>query len=371
MMEKAIYGPMPSYVSLAEHMTAQVFVFSADGRFSYVNPSFCRFAGLSRDELLGRHAHECIPAGADHNRPFNAVLQGAGYHERIMKSGKTLVREESLIGYQRRERHFKVIHSPVFEENGKLTGTQGIRFDITREKKLESDLSLARRQNETFNKVFNRNIHRIYPLMHAILEFSTRLTEPLPDAEEKNNYVNLVVDNVYGLLNVWEDFLNSSNNDRRVGEGLFKENIDVLDVCHNIFRTFEALPQPEKRVNFLFEPPRPPAHQVSIRTDLYRFIYVLTTLLFRAFSLTYKGDIHFGYIPKVGKISFYIKVSGLHYPAEMHDNLFCSAENRNYRLSDSEDLFLCKTYVLQLDGRIQVQSGPEQGTLIYVTFPTN
>ena len=367
MMENIIYGPMPSYISLAEHMPAQVFVFSDEGRFVYVNPSFCRFAGLSRNELLGRRAHECIPADTGNDKHF-PVLEG--YHERVMKSGKTLILEESLVNCRKREKHFKVVHSPVFDEDGKLTGTQGIRIDITREKKLESDLLMVKEQNETFTKVFNRNIHRIYPLMHTILEFSNRLKEPLPDAEERNNCVNLVVDNVYGLLNVWENFLNSSNNDCRA-DGLFKENIDVFDVCLNIFRTLEALPQPEKRIEFLFEPPRPPVYQVSIRTDLYRFIYILTTLLFRAFSLTYKGSIRFGYIPKVGKISFYVKVSGLCYQAEIQNNLPCSVENKNYRLSDSEDLFLCKTYVLQLDGRIQVQSGWNRGPSFIVTFPTN
>jgi hypothetical protein len=43
--------------------------------------------------------------------------------------------------------------------------------------------------------------------MHAILEFSNRMKNPRLDAEERNNCVNIVVENGYGLLNAMDKWL--------------------------------------------------------------------------------------------------------------------------------------------------------------------
>ena len=135
------------YNSLVQHLPAGVFRKNAQGRFVFVNTAFCRIKGVKPEDYLGKTPHE-VSDNLDTTllsaNSSQFAEDGSSHHNRIMETGRPIELEEDYPDANGNMQSYHVVKSAVFGPDGKIIGTQGILFDITRRKKAETELAYER-----------------------------------------------------------------------------------------------------------------------------------------------------------------------------------------------------------------------------------
>jgi PAS domain S-box-containing protein len=138
------------YHSLIEQLPVGVFRKDAEGRYILVNAEFCRLYGRDASQFLGKTPLEIAGTGSAslvtprHQSELHYLKQGGAHHEQIMRMGRTIELEEQYPTEDGLGQVFHVIKSPVFDADGKVTGSQGILTDITQRKLAEAALNQER-----------------------------------------------------------------------------------------------------------------------------------------------------------------------------------------------------------------------------------
>jgi signal transduction histidine kinase/HAMP domain-containing protein/ActR/RegA family two-component response regulator len=164
------------YHSLVDQMPAGIFRKNAEGRFVFVNSRFCRIKGLEQNHILGKMPGELATgelAGPNAKPPEAAgisplAIQDANHHELIMETGQRIDAEEQYPDPDGKIQFWQVLKSPVFGPDGKITGTQGIFFDITERKQLEAQLFRSQKM-ETVGKLAGGIAHEFNSILTAII----------------------------------------------------------------------------------------------------------------------------------------------------------------------------------------------------------
>jgi PAS domain S-box-containing protein len=104
----------------------------AEGRFTYVNDSFCRISGYSREELLGQ-PHSIIN-DAEHDDGFWQAMH------QIVSSGQVWQSEVSNLRKNGEPFYLIQTIAAVRNDAGKLIGYVNIGADITEQKKLQEEI---------------------------------------------------------------------------------------------------------------------------------------------------------------------------------------------------------------------------------------
>ena len=141
--EAALQESQALYLSLVDQMPAGIFRKDKEGRFVFVNPAFCKFKGMTPDQILGRTISELAEDEQQNPEP-KWLIQGDVHHELILKTGQTIEVEEHYSRPDGRTRHLHVVKTPVFDANNRIVGTQGIQFDNTAAKETEAALAYER-----------------------------------------------------------------------------------------------------------------------------------------------------------------------------------------------------------------------------------
>jgi PAS domain S-box-containing protein len=136
------------YTSLVKNIPAGIFRKSKDGRYTFVNEPFCRRHGLSEAEIIGKTPQELLnyrlSKQQDASDTFTLqqqemALQGMDHHEWIIRHGMPIMIEET---YPAKDGtiYLQVVKPPIFDARGRVTGSQGIQFDITQLRQTEEAL---------------------------------------------------------------------------------------------------------------------------------------------------------------------------------------------------------------------------------------
>ncbi|HMP81429.1 MAG TPA: SpoIIE family protein phosphatase, partial [Verrucomicrobiota bacterium] len=123
------------YHSLVETMPQNIFRKDVHGRYTFVNPQFCRTLGKTYDQVIGKTIFDFLP------RELAAIREEND--RRVMDSRQPFETiEESR--FTADERHYiQVIKMPIFDADGKVTGIQGMFWDITAQKMAEERIRKA------------------------------------------------------------------------------------------------------------------------------------------------------------------------------------------------------------------------------------
>lgn len=123
-------------LQIGEHMQALMdsipdltWVKDTQSRFLFVNAQFGKTFGRQPKSLVGMTDHE-----------LSAPDAAAAYiadDRRVLESGESLLREETITGEGGREAWAETLKVPLFDRKGKVIGTAGMARDITERKRAE------------------------------------------------------------------------------------------------------------------------------------------------------------------------------------------------------------------------------------------
>ncbi|MHA7100950.1 PAS domain S-box protein [Roseivirga pacifica] len=120
------------YRSIIENLKYGLMEVDLDERILFVNDAMCAITGYTREELIGSTAQEVLTSTDQKD-----VLDSQ--HAKRAK-GDSSVYELKLLDKKGDEHWVLISGAPIYDINGKLTGTMGIHVDITDRKQAEQEL---------------------------------------------------------------------------------------------------------------------------------------------------------------------------------------------------------------------------------------
>jgi sigma-B regulation protein RsbU (phosphoserine phosphatase) len=169
MTEEALKLSESLYHSLVESMPQGVFRRDLNGKFTFANQPYCKHVGRKLEDILGKSDFDFFPKEAA-DKYWRDDLA-------IMERGETMeiTEETQPIGHEEKLYHH-VIKTPLRDETGKVTGLQGMFWDITEKIRIEekvrrttAELARSREDLRQKNSVMEENLRTAREIQLAML----------------------------------------------------------------------------------------------------------------------------------------------------------------------------------------------------------
>jgi signal transduction histidine kinase len=265
---------------------------------------------------------------------------------------------------------------PLLDElTGKVIGAFGILLNINENKQNLQRYEKAKQKAEESDRLkssFLRNVsHEIRTPLNAIVGFTAFLSENEKDPVMRQEYLNIILSSTDHLLEIMNSIIEISE----IEANTVKIRKDVVDICSTLRRAYTRFKGKAKEKNISLRLAKISENdELSLLTDSFKVLQVLTHLLDNAVKFTIEGAIEFGYSIKDRKIEFYVSDTGIGIPDHLHPKIFTrffqieSSTTRRFEGSGL-GLSISKAYVDFLGGDIWFESKPEGGTVFYFTIP--
>lgn len=335
-----------------------VTIMDTEGRIEWVNDGFCRLTGYDRNEVVGITPSDLLQ-GPETDPETSKRIRGR-YHTLKPFS-------EEILNYKKNGEKiwFYIDVTPIFDQQGNLQNYIAIQTDITEKKeaetklvKLADDLYKQNLDLQQFTYIISHNLRA--PVANAL--GLAQLVKKLPkEAASYDAAIEKLYDSIDKLDSVVKD-INKVLSIRDTGRNSPREMVNLQEVCQEVLHDFkEKLEASEAAVEMAI----PPDYALlSIRSYLYSILHNLFSN-----SIKYKSEkrrLELCVEVKRDKRGYVLTVRDNGSGMDMHlveHQLFQLYKRFHPNISGKGiGLFLVKTQVQALSGKIVVESAPDAGT---------
>lgn len=232
----------------------------------------------------------------------------------------------------------------------------GEQFKLAKEKAEEAD-----RIKSAF--LANMN-HEIRTPLNAIVGFSQVLVDE-EDKEARQQFADIIESNNELLQRLVGDVLDLSKIDSNTMPLIYKKQ-DIPSLMKEIYNMI-LLRMPDG-INLELAD----CEDLVMETDKSRLTQILTNLLTNAIKHTREGFIRFGYKKVDTSVEFFVQDSGEGIPEDQLERVFSRfVQLDNWSKGVGLGLAICKGLIGQMGGKIWVTSKFGEGSVFYVSIPTD
>ena len=333
-----------------------------EGKFIYVNKAYADMFGYDSSALIGQSWR--ILYDSDELDRFDREI-----YPLLMSKGKFYLR---AVGKKKDGSTFPQSISVTKLENGRIiSAVHDISIRIKAEQEL-IDARIRAEESDRLKSSFLANMsHEIRTPMNGIIGFAGLLKEPKLSGEEREDYLNIIVQSGERLLNIINDIVEISKIEAGMIEmKIVRTNInDQLDYIGKFFK-----PEIEKKGMQLMVKTDLQLCDAVLETDKEKLYAVLINLVKNAIKYSHQGTIEIGCMKRNNCLEFHVKDNGIGIPENMQKfifNRFIQVEKGNKRAYEGNGLGLAisKAYVEMLGGKIWLRSQPGKGSIFSFTIP--
>lgn len=353
------------YISIVEDQTEMICRLRVDGRFTFVNEAFCRFAGFSRSQMADRDAFEVVPRESlEAMTPSNAAVS----RERRSED------DEGTSTWQR------WTDRGIFQD-GRLVEVQSVGRDITSEKlgeerdrellaqrQVEQALREADRRKDEFIAMLGHELRNPLSPIGAGLELLCRTPDPDPRAARMKEVMARQLRHLTRMVDDLLDVSRFTKGDVR----LVLEPIDAVEIARQAVEAVSGLLEQRRHTLTVSLP----AGRVSVEGDPVRLTQVLVNLLNNAAKYTDPGGhIRLSMTVQAARIVISVSDDGIGIAPEMLGRVFQLFDRGEVHAGRAQNglgigLTLTKHLVGLHGGTITIESeGRGCGTKVVVELP--
>jgi PAS domain S-box-containing protein len=188
--------------ALSENAPDIIFTVGIDGTFTYINPSWEKILGHTKDEVIGKHFNDF--AG---ERAANDFM----HHFKEVINNKTTIKDfiGTLMHKNGDERIFNMNGAPNFDTDGNVIGLVGIFKDITQQRKLETELRQAQKM-QAMGTLSGGIAHDFNNILTPIIGYTELMMSTIPEETQTKWMLERVINASYRAKDLVKQILTFS-----------------------------------------------------------------------------------------------------------------------------------------------------------------
>ncbi|WP_111708512.1 PAS domain S-box protein [Lutibacter citreus] len=349
-----------------EQSPVSVMITNRNGILEYCNPKVSNVTGYSYNELIGENPSILSSKEKkeeEYKELWETIKSGKNWHGEFhnkKKNGEFFWEKASI--------------SPVYDSKGTITHYIAIKEDITEQKEILRQLTIAKNKAEESDRLksaFLANMsHEIRTPMNGILGFSELLKTPNLTPEKQHKYIEIIEKSGLRMLNTINDIIDISKIEANLVKVTTTE-ITINKTLNDLYLFF--LPQAVKK-GIILTNLNEFSSDLIFKSDHDKIYSILQNLIKNAIKFTFKGSIVFGYEIINESLIFNITDTGIGVPLNKQQHIFerfvqADIEDVNVFEGSGLGLSISKHYAKMLNGDLSVTSIEGKGSNFQLTIP--
>lgn len=372
--------------SVFDNSPASIFLFDEQMHILRVNREGLFQFQIKETDFQNKRLGDIINCINTKNRTIKCGSNGAcstcklnNIFNSTVNAGKSYTKEEVQIAIQGNDSVIEktvLVSTSLLKRNGHSVFLATID-DVTKRKKMEQELILARDKAEESDRLktaFIRNLsHEIRTPLNGILGFIDFFAEDkyqLP-AEKRMKFIEIIHKSGQRLINTVDQLVEISEMD----SGIMKLNVEPFYIkeVFDLFVMEQKQYFKNSKINFVYQID-PALKNQEIITDKLKLIQVAKHLLNNAFKFTSEGTVKLIIQNKNNNLTLSVEDTGIGIDSKFHQiiyNPFWQVENNIPQAYDGTGLGLTisKKLVTSLGGELCIKSALGIGSTFYFSLP--
>jgi PAS domain S-box-containing protein len=316
-----------------------------------------------------------------HFYPESFKTRMTGNMKKAKETGKIVTQEAPVVDIDGNEIWYHSTIVPAKNDSVQIEYLIIVSLDVTERKQAEEELKRAKEKAEESDRLksaFLANMsHEIRTPLNGILGFSSLLSKPGHESEEKLEYKKIIKKSGARMLNILSEIIEIS----KIESGIMEMNIKEVNISENMESVYELLsPEANDKSIKLSLKNSLQLTEPILKTDGEKLYAILSNLVKNAIKYTDQGSIEFGYIPVEingnNFLQFYVKDTGIGIPKDRQEVIFerfiqADIIDLEARQGAGLGLAIVRSYVEILGGKVWVESEKGIGSTFYFTLPHN
>ncbi len=332
-----------------------------EGNITYVNDTFCKISGYSKEELLGQN-----------HRIVNSGLMSKTF---FMKLWRTITAKKTYRAlFQNRAKdgtiyYVQALIKPILDVEGEIVEYLSVSYDMTAQiESLKSEQQARKAKDEFFTNIS----HEMRTPLNAILGFSELMKKRVASDGKMLEMVEAINGSGQELLHLVESILDI----RRIKDRSF----ELKETVFNPFEVFQSClvtyDDKARKKGQSFDGCIDPEVPVALKGDAERVVQTLGIILDNAVKFTPEGgviEVHIFY-EELGEILVcQVKDSGVGIAKEDQEKIFDFTQadaslNRSHE-GAGLGLAIVSSIMSLMKGKISLDSTPGQGSVFMLEIP--